>query len=262
MTINGDDGADTIDNRGNKVTIGGGSGADSIYNEGANVTIDAGDGNDTVETKITIYKLETGENMTVSPDNNSISGGAGNDVLINGGGKNVTLAGGAGNDTLTGSANVDVYVYEGGKDVITNYSGEDTVKIASGAIDSVTIDDTDVVFKINTGSLTLKNMQGRAVTVTDADGNTTTKIYGETGYTAQEAIKNLVHAWNKTFYSDTEKLDEAIKLSTPFKGIQDAIDNMIADCKAAGDADTFLRKYCGIRGHRRDNRLGRGRRVD
>ena len=88
-------------------------------------------------------------------------------------------------------------------------------------------------------------MKGRAITVKDSKGEVSTKVYG-TGYTAQEAIKNLAQAWNKTMLSGTPKLDESIQLSTHFKSIKEAIDQMVADCREAGDAITFLEKYCGI----------------
>ncbi|MBO4779583.1 MAG: calcium-binding protein, partial [Selenomonadaceae bacterium] len=254
VTINGSSGKDTVDNRSNKVSVNGGSGDDSLTNEGAKATILGGDGNDTITNKTALYATDEGGTRTVSPDNVSINGGKGNDLLINtgganvrlGGGKLVSLNGGEGNDTLTGSTNAEVFVYDSGNDVITNYSGEDTVKIAAGSIDSYYTDNADLIFMIGDGSLTLKDMQGRYITITDSSGNTTTQLYGSTGYSAQDAIKNLVQAWNKTFLSKTDKLDESIKLSTNFNGIQDAIDQMVADCKAAGDADTFLRKYCGI----------------
>ena len=256
VTIDGGANDDEISNYANKVSVTGGADNDSLYNEGSNVTLDGGAGNDTITNRGTVYRDSSGVRTTVSPDNVTINGGAGDDVLINTGesnvslkgGSNVSLNGGAGNDTLIGSANAEIFIYEngGGYDVIKNYSAEDTVKIASGKIGDISVSDTDVIFTIGDGSLTLKNMQGRTVTITDADGNTTTKRYGATAYSAQDAIKNLVKAWSQTFLSDTDKLDESIKLSTQYNGIQDVIDHMVADCRAAGDADTFLRKYCGI----------------
>ena len=256
VTITGDKGNDSIKNYKSDVKIDGGADNDYIYNEGSDSTITGGAGSDTIYNTAVIYKLSSDERQTVSADNVSINGGTGDDSIINsdninfnlGGGKNVTLNGGAGNDTLTGSKNAEIFIYEngGGFDVITNYSGEDTVKIASGTIESISISDADVIFNVGDGSLTLKNMQGRYITLIDSSGKKTTQIYGDTGYSAQDVIKNLVKAWNKTFLSSNSKLDESIKLSTQYNGIQDAIDHMIADCRAAGDADTFLRKYCGI----------------
>ena len=265
VTLRGGEGDDEIINQdGNNALIDGDDGNDSIKNGGTNTTVNGGAGSDTIVNETRYYNDGAGGAITVSPENVtidggddndfiindanavSINGGAGDDSIHNDGGENVSLGGGDGNDTLTGSAKAEVFVYSGGNDVITNYSGEDTVKIAAGALDTVNVTDGNVVFKIGDGSLTLKDMQGRVITVTDADGNTTSQRYGETGYSAQDVIKNLVKAWCQTSLGGTAKLDEAIKLSTHFNGIQDAINHMIADCKAAGDPDTFLRKYCGI----------------
>ena len=140
----------------------------------------------------------------------------------------------------------NTYNYTGGKKTITGYNGGDTIKIAAGKVDKYSFDGNDLIFKIGSGSLRLVDMKGRAITVKDSSGKTTTKIYG-TGYTGQEVIKNLVKAWNKTLLTDTTaKLNESIRLCSHFTGIQDVINHMVADCKAAGDADTFLKKYCGI----------------
>ncbi|MBR6713432.1 MAG: hypothetical protein IKI76_10635 [Selenomonadaceae bacterium] len=137
------------------------------------------------------------------------------------------------------------YKYTDGKETITGYNGGDTIQIAAGKVDKYSFDDNDLIFKIGSGSLRLVDMKGRAITVKDSSGKTTTKVYG-TGYTGQDVIKNLVKAWTKTQLTGTAKLDESIRLCSHFKGIQDVINHMVADCKAAGDADTFLKKYCGI----------------
>ena len=138
------------------------------------------------------------------------------------------------------------YKYTDGKETITGYNGGDTIQIAAGKVDKYSFDGNDLIFKIGSGSLRLVDMKGRAITVKDSSsGKTTTKIYG-TGYTGQDVIKNLVKAWTKTQLTGTAKLDESIRLCSHFNGIQDVINHMVADCRAAGDADTFLKKYCGI----------------
>ena len=137
------------------------------------------------------------------------------------------------------------FTYTSGNKIVSDYNGGDTIKISSGKIASYSFSGNDLIFKIGKGTLTLKDMKGRAVTVKDSSGKTTTKIYG-TGYTAQDVIKNLVKAWNKSLLTETAKLDESIRLCSPFNSIQDVIDKMISDCKKAGDSDTFLKKYCGI----------------
>ena len=82
---------------------------------------------------------------------NKITGGKGNDSLDGGSGK--------GNDTLYGGKGADTFIYyEGdGNDVIADYSAEDTIYIAQGTISSITKSGRDVVFKIGSGKLTVKN---------------------------------------------------------------------------------------------------------
>ena len=136
--------------------------------------------------------------------------------------------------------------YTDGNETITGYNGGDTIQIASGKVDGYCFDGNDLIFAIGDGSLRLVDMKGRAITVKDSSRKkATTKVYG-TGYTGQEVIKNLVMAWTKTKLMGIPKLDESIQLCSHFKSIQDVIDHMVADCRAAGDADTFLKKYCGI----------------
>ncbi|MBR4641137.1 MAG: hypothetical protein IKO74_00235 [Selenomonadaceae bacterium] len=137
------------------------------------------------------------------------------------------------------------FTYTGGNKTVSDYNGGDIIKISAAAVDGYSFSGNDLIFKIGKGTLTLKDMKGRAITVKNSSGKTTTKIYG-TGYSAQDVIKNLVKAWSKSLLTETAKLDESIKMCTPFESIQDVIDKMISDCKKAGDADTFLKKYCGI----------------
>ncbi|MBD3878918.1 MAG: calcium-binding protein [Quinella sp. 1Q5] len=138
-----------------------------------------------------------------------------------------------------------IFNYTDGNETITGYNGGDTIQIMAGKVDKYSFDGNDLIFTIGSGSLRLVDMKGRAITVKTSSGKKTTKIYG-TGYTGQDVIKNLVKAWTKTQLTGIPKLDEAIKLCSHFKGVQDVIDHMVADCKSAGDGDTFLKKYCGI----------------
>ncbi|MBD3878357.1 MAG: hypothetical protein SR1Q5_01545 [Quinella sp. 1Q5] len=208
VTIDTGTGNDYIYNEGNSVTITAGEGDDTIYNYGDNVTIDAGSGNNTVRGIATI-------NMSES------------------------------NSTLTGDSSVQTYKYVNGNHVITNYSGEDIIEIAAGKLDSYSFDGGDLIFHIGNGSLRLKNMTNHAITVTDSAGKTTTQIYGN-GYSPQQVIKNFVHSMAHTILDTEEKLDEAIKNCSQFNTLQEVIDKMVADCRTANNADTFLRDYCGI----------------
>ena len=107
---------------------------------------------------------------------NLISGGAGAD----------TLYGGKGNDTLTGGDGTDIFIYgqvkSEGNDIITDYAEEDKISIGSTtSITSVSVKSSksslDVVFKLGTASLTLKDAGGKKITTVDSLGNEETAIY-------------------------------------------------------------------------------------
>ena len=111
--------------------------------------------------------------------NDSIFGNAGNDSL-NGGSGNDTLIGGKGDDTLIGGVGKDVFVYADGdgNDIIKDYAaGQDKIKLTSGSIDSSSVKGSDVILKIGSGSITLKNANGKEITVTDSSNDTTTQVY-------------------------------------------------------------------------------------
>lgn len=261
QTLTGGLGEDTIYNRGSNVSIIGDAGNDSIYSTGDTVTIDAGAGNDTIDnsgSNVTIdagagdnfihssdyreWNAEIKKWETITPDNVFVKVDGGNNTVK---GANITIQSGKGNTTLTGDSNAQLYRYGGGNDVITNYSGEDTIELASGNADSYSFDDGDLIFHVGDGSLTLMNMKNHAITVKDSSGATITKIYG-TGYSGHEVIKNFVQSTARSVLDSKLKLDEAIRLCSQFNSLQEVIDAMVADCREAGDADVFLRKYCGI----------------
>ena len=106
---------------------------------------------------------------------NSIVGGKGAD----------TLAGGKGSDTLTGGKGKDIFVYASGdgNDIITDYTEkQDRIRITSGSISDVSFNDDDVIFKIGSGSITVKNGEGKQITIIDSSGDSTTEIYDDDYY--------------------------------------------------------------------------------
>ena len=64
--------------------------------------------------------------------------------------------------------------------------------------------------------------------------------------TEQDVMKNFTKALSGSVLEGTARIDEAIKVSTKFNSLQDVIENMVADCANAGNAETFMRDYCGI----------------
>ena len=116
-------------------------------------------------------------------NDNVITGGSGNDTLTGGGGKD-TLVGGAGDDylyggqgddTLTGGAGKDTFAYGKGQgnDVVKDYKkGEDVIEITKGGISKTTVNENnDLVYTIGDGSLTLRNVGTKAVSIKDTQGS-------------------------------------------------------------------------------------------
>jgi Ca2+-binding RTX toxin-like protein len=83
--------------------------------------------------------------ISTASTEDSLSGGAGNDVIygyggyerLNGGGGRDLLVGGAGNDTLTGGSGNDTFLIDSGSDQITDLSDSDIFKISAEAYLSV-----------------------------------------------------------------------------------------------------------------------------
>ena len=116
-------------------------------------------------------------------NDNVITGGSGNDTLTGSGGKD-TLSGGAGDDylyggqgddTLTGGAGQDTFAYGKGhgNDVVRDYrKGEDVIEITKGGISKTTVNENnDLVYTIGDGSLTLRNVGTKAVSIKDTNGS-------------------------------------------------------------------------------------------
>ncbi len=231
ITVFGGKGNDTISNKGSASKIYGNDGNDSISNRGASAKIYGG--NDSILVgKKSEYKWNddgTGEwiytsykNATISGDkgddtisnynaNASISGGSGNDKIysyadkskIYGGdgndsisnyGSNVTVTGGKGNDSIRVYGDDMVIYAEGdGNDVITNYSSADTINITGGKISSSSLDGSDVVLKVGSGSLRFKNIRyasDKKITILDSSGKITSKTYDNNNLIVNGTAKN------------------------------------------------------------------------
>lgn len=80
---------------------------------------------------------------------------------------------------MTGGDGKDIFVYGSGdgKDVITDYAASDTIKLSNGTITATDYKSNDVVFTVGSGTLTVKNGKGKAITITDFSNKTSTKTY-------------------------------------------------------------------------------------
>ena len=99
--------------------------------------------------------------------NNSIVGGSGDD----------TLSGGSGNDSLWGGNGSDTFIYGAGdgKDIIYGFGSDDLLQITGDVTASYNRSKNSVAFKVDTGSVTLKNF---GATTTFHVNDTTYRLSG------------------------------------------------------------------------------------
>ena len=145
-------GNDTILNSGISVAIIGGDGDDDIWSRVNSVSIDGGAGNDTLENE------DKGINVT-------ITGGAGDDSIFNKC-SDVSIIGGSGDDVISLSGNSKnnfiQYTAGDGNDTIWGMSeGNAKLQIGDGTgTYSTQPGGDDVIIKVGTGSITLKDYRG------------------------------------------------------------------------------------------------------
>ena len=215
--LSGTSNADSIRNGGNYVSITSGAGNDTVYNSfGDYVTIDGGTGNDYIRTfgyyddsdygdldSLEEYYINEGRYII-------INGGAGNDtvdaysqshtVTVYGGDGNDLIRsfgkvvnGGKGNDTIfiadeymewddeVDHGKVEIEYVEGeGDDVVVNFDANDTLNITSGVYTTTKSGD-DVVVKVGSGSITLKDAVGIKLNITKSNIISNTILSGTSG---------------------------------------------------------------------------------
>ncbi len=171
----GYDGNDTITNYSNNVYISGGNGNDSIKSGSyaSNVTVHGGAGNDKISVSGSDAQIygETGNDSiyVVRCDNGYIDGGSGNDTIGVWSAVNLTLKGGTGDDRielsrLNNPSCVIQYASGDGNDTVTGFSDNDTLKITGAKYTRSTVGN-DVVFKVGSGKITLKNAKNTTINI-------------------------------------------------------------------------------------------------
>ena len=194
-SISGGDGSDTVNNSGTYVSITGGAGDDSIWNYGLNSTVKGDDGNDEIYNRgesTSVFGDAGNDSIRNTGDKVTMDGGAGNDTISNswqdaalmygGEGDDVislggeytgtfwykgnTLVGGTGNDTIYNDGQEQIYKYFAGDgdDVIVGFHEKDTLCIVNEKYTSST-SDNDVMIKIGSGSLTLKDAADKTIII-------------------------------------------------------------------------------------------------
>ena len=249
---NNGEGDVTLENyNGSYSTIDAGAGNDTIKNQGSHVLIKSDAGNDSICSNGTDVTLQAsgGSKLIKNDGGTLIVKGSSSDELISLSGSGAsTIISGKGNDTIIGSYSAaEVFQYGGGNLRIDNYNYDDVIELKSGSIKNYTTDGGNLIFNMSDGgTITLRNMANHAITVKNSKGKTSTKIYGN-GSSPVDVIKKFVQAINRSVIEEKPTLfDEAIQACSSFSSIQDVIDKMVADCRAASDAMTFLEDYCGI----------------
>ena len=170
-----------------------------MFGGAGNDSLSGGDGNDTI---------------SGDKGNDTLTGGAGNDSLSGGDG-NDTISGDKGNDTLTGGKGKDVFVYSKstGNDVITDYTaGQDKIKITGSY--SSKVSGKDVIFKVGSGTLTVKNGKGKKISV-----NGKTKTYSKSVTSNTSALwfaedDNFVTSDNLSSITKTDVTPSALEKIT------------------------------------------------
>ena len=132
--------------------------------------------------KLNVSRLTADVEIIGNGSNNSITAGSGNDTIISG----------RGNNTLTGGEGADVFVCGRGNDIITDYrAGEDSIQLANGSITQVSVKGSAVILTTsNDSTIKINDGKYKNLTITDGEGNTTTRKYTRTTTLAKAYIEN------------------------------------------------------------------------
>ena len=200
LNITGSGGKDTLYGNSGKDSLYGGAEADYLSGLAGNDYIEGGDGDDTL----------LGGN-----GNDTLDGGAGKNELYGGNG-NDTLMATAGENILTGGVGKDTFIHTAGTTTITDYAaGADTIKIVDAtssfniaAVNSVTVDEKDVVFHVgDDNTVTVTNGRNKLLTI-DVNNETYRKKYIVSS-TAEGSSPLIEEVW----FDDDNELISADSLS-------------------------------------------------
>lgn len=153
-----------------------------------------------------------------------------NDNSIKGGSGSNTLRGGGGNDTLIGGKSTDYYIYSTGDDVIVDYGAKDVLTLESGSVTSYAFEGDDVVFTIGSGTsvvgtVTVKEGNGKSITIKNSARKTTTAVYADGTYGSNSAAPWFAEEDN---YSTDTTFDTFNTFNTPPLPTEDEAHNFPA----------------------------------
>ncbi len=264
-------GNDTVTGSGSYQTIVGGNGDDVISLTGSHETFDYtnGDGNDVV------YGFNGTDHIQLHGIGLSGSSVDGGDVILRLGTSFMTLKGADGgtvsvinsrgeesvldftpqDDTTveddTTSIEDDTTTVEDDTTSIeedTTTVEDDTTSIEEDTTtveeDTTSIEEDTTSIEEDTTSIEEDTTSIEEDTTSTSTDDTTTE--GDDTVTPQDVIKKFMASLDSTSLSGSAALDEAIKASTSYSSMQDAIDNFLADVRSADSAMQFLNQKCGI----------------
>ena len=166
-----------------------------------------------------------------------------------------TINGGKGNDTLTGGGGRDVFIYTSGdgNDVITDYTAnQDSIRITSGSITSSSLSGSDVILKVGTGSIKVKNGKNKTLTLINSSGKTSTTIVG--GSSTSTASGGTSSLPSGLSYADSNK---TLNVKSPFTGTIDLSKYVSTVTTVNASTDT---KFVSIKGTNRAENIKAGTR--
>ena len=164
-------------------------------------TLDLDDYSEKIKT-VRASSLEKGILIYGNDNANLLIGGSGND----------TLSGSKGNDTLKGGGGKNIFVYSEGDDIISVWSADDKISLTA-AISDTTLNGSDVVFKIGSGSLTVKDAKGKTLNVITSAGKKYSTVLGSTTLTLTNSATSPVTVDSAVKKIDASARTTAIKIT-------------------------------------------------
>ena len=104
-------------------------------------------------------------------------------------------------------------------------------------------------FRAASGMVTVESSGANIVPkIVGGNASATKSVTYISGASPQDVIKNFMASLDQTNLSGESALDEAISACSngAFSTIQEAIDQMVSDCRTSSSANAFLADYCGI----------------
>ena len=143
----------TVTYSGNYSTLDGGKGNDRIYNSCNNCSISGGNGNDTIT-------IASNANIQMFAQDYTINSGTGDDKIVL---------------SKKHINNLILYAKGDGDDTIYGYDETDTINITSGNNINYSLSGSDLIINVADGSMLLKNVADKVVTLQLADDSETIK---------------------------------------------------------------------------------------